>query len=128
MKKNIDFRMLTLIMVALFSLSLLSCSSSDDTNNVVGTWVDNYGDGICTFTFRDNGTGVYVDQYNGDYGLETESINFKYRLRNDSSGDIIFLDEYGHEDEALPFLVDGNVMHIYEDDSYDDVEWVLYRK
>lgn len=127
MKKNIICRMLTYMIVALFCLSFFSCNS-DDNSNVVGTWVDDYGDGVCTFTFRDNGTGVYVDLYNGKNGLETYSFNFKYRMHNDSSGDLIILDDNGDEDEVLPFLVDGNVMQIYEDNSYDDLEWFLHKE
>lgn len=128
MNKKSYIGLLTWLMVALFGLSVISCGNDDDANSVVGTWVEDYGDGICTFTFRGNGTGVYVDQYYGKNGLETESFNFKYRMHNDSSGDLIILDEHGDEDEVLPFLVDGNVMHIYEDYSYDDVEWILYKK
>ena len=127
--KRIVLKMTAIMIMAVLCVGFMSCSSDDDDkNNVVGTWVEDYGDGICTFTFRGNGTGVYVDRYNGNYGLETYSFNFNYRMHNDTSGDLIILDEHGDEDEVLPFLVDGNVMHIYEDYSYDDVEWILYKK
>lgn len=129
MYKKIDFRWLVLLLVAVFGMSLASCSDDDDDDDkggIVGTWEEKWDDWGCTFVFSSNGTGIYQE-----YGYEednSDGFRFKYKMNDSRSGEIIILDEYGDEDESLPFRIDGNVMYIYEDDSYEDLEWTLYKK
>ncbi|MBQ7422344.1 MAG: hypothetical protein IJV27_09430 [Prevotella sp.] len=61
MNKKFFWNLLTFMLVAMLSVSFVSCSSDDDDsvdNSIVGTWEDtNYIDGTWQWTFNSNGKG-----------------------------------------------------------------------
>ena len=74
MKKKNLMDLLTIIMVAMLSVGLASCSNDDensDSNGIIGTWIhkcDGSNDGsegphIITLNFKSNGTVYFSEEY-----------------------------------------------------------------
>lgn len=106
MKKTL-FYLAAILFVAVFSVSLTSCSKDDDEDSVIGTWVGHDGDREIRMVFKKGGTGTYIDIYrDGD----VEDGSFVYVMEGDSKGFILYV-----EDEVKEyFVISGEKMRIYE--------------
>lgn len=121
MYKKIDFRLLTLLMVALFSCSLLSCSSDDDDNDneedvqssIYGTWKYEFSSGYQLMTFNQNGTYLLqeIDDEDGDWSDEG---TFTYR-----DGTLIL----DGEEKFQVYSITSSKMVIRLTHIYEDGEW-----
>ena len=134
-QKGILWSMLTIMMVAMLSVGFAACGGDDGDdsgNSVVGTWSGKDGKHQLTLTFSNNGSGTYIARYNDSYsGMETETGSFTYTMEGSSKGMIIlkYYDSYyGNATEILYFVIEGKTMSLYEDDYYDDLEWVLTKQ
>lgn len=132
-QKSILWSMLVMMMVAMLSVGFAACGDDDDDDpSVVGTWSGRDGKDQLTLTFSSNGTGTYIARYNDSYsGMETETGSFTYTMEGSSKGIIIlkYYDSYyGNETEILYFVIEGKTMSLYEDDYYDDLEFVLTKQ
>ncbi len=128
-KKEFFWSLLTVMMVAMLSVGIVSCSKDDknDESNpsskVIGTWSGQDVEfGSITMTFKSGGSGTYVGRYYDSYsGYETERGVFTYSMTDESSGIIIikYNDSYSEDEtDILPFEIEGRKMYIYDDD-YD---------
>ncbi len=85
MKKNL-LNWMTILMVAIVSVSFVSCSGDDENRNengvsIVGTWRCEFSaQGYSTLTFNSDGTGRYMEF---DHGKWEDDKNFKYVYSND---------------------------------------------
>ncbi len=95
MKKDL-LKWMTILMVAIVSISFVSCSNDDDNNkqddeetttSIIGTWRDSWDDGPCGYTaysFFDDGTGLYFDKGNGaecftyTYNVPSNNVSIEY--------------------------------------------------
>lgn len=69
MKKNL-LNWMTILMVAIVSVSFVSCGDDDDEDEkkidevtIIGTWRCDYSDGYELLTFNSNGKGTYSEYY-----------------------------------------------------------------
>lgn len=125
MYKRINFRLLTLLMVALFSCSLFSCSSDDDDNvnkedvqsSIYGTWKYEFSSGYQLLTFYQNGTYL-LQEIDYEYDDWSDEGTFTYR-----DGTLI-LD--GEEKFQVYSLTSSKMVirltHIYEDGEWEYVD------
>lgn len=110
-----------------------SGSSYDDddpatSSSAVGTWKLTDGTQTISFTFKSNGSGTwYMKVYNDYNQLETYSGSLSYSMSGTSKGSIrIYWDD--GETEVLYFKIQGKTMTIYEDSSYSEVAWEMYKQ
>lgn len=107
-------------------------NSSKVNNSVVGTWSGKDGRHQLSITFKSGGTGTYVSNYYDSYsGTETETGTFTYTMEGSSKGMIIVKvrDSYsGSGTDIFYFVIEGNMMFLYEDGYGDDLEWVLTKQ
>ena len=134
-QKSILWSMLAVMMVAMLSVGFAACGNDDDDesgSSVVGTWSGRDGKDQLTLTFNSSGSGTYVARYNDSYsGMETDTGSFTYTMEGSSKGLIIikYKDSYyGSETAIIYFVIEGKTMSLYEDDYYDDLEWVLTKQ
>lgn len=137
-KKNFLWGMLAILMVTMLSVGFAACGSDDDdnktSNGVVGTWSGRDGSSTVTLTFNSNNTGMYIESYIDSYsgGKETESASFTYSMVDGSKGIMMINvpDKWysGSSTWTYYFVINGNSMSVYEDDFYDDLEYVLTKQ
>ncbi len=133
-QKSILFSIFAIMMAAMLSVGFVACESDNDDSDsgVVGTWSVRDGRHQLTLTFNSGGSGTFIARYDDSYsGLETETGPFTYTMQEASKGMIIIkdYDSYsGYQTEILYFVIEGKTMSIYEDDYYDDLEWVLTKQ
>lgn len=135
-KKSILWSMLAIMVVAMLSVGFAACGSDDDDSgsSVVGTWSGKDGSSTITLTFNSNNTGMYIENYKDSYsgGKETISTSFTYSMVDSSKGILMVNvpDKWysGSSTWTYYFVISGNTMSIYEDDFYDDLEFVLNKQ
>lgn len=110
MKKNFFWSMLTIMVVAMLSMTFVSCSDDDDevvkeSSSIVGTWEwrDDESEDYDIITFRKDGTGTWSQYYDD----ESEIENFSYQY--DSSTKRLIM-HCGDEVETTVAIVMGDVM------------------
>jgi len=82
-----------------------------DTNPLLGTWVDEETEYKETFTFNEDGTGVYSYDYEGK-----QTFTFTYSFFRSDYIEIFYDD--GTTGEFL-FVIDGDTMRISNDAVYE---------
>ncbi len=94
MKKTL-FRLLTIMTVAIASVSLSSCSKDDETNpptiTIVGTWKYSWDSGYSLLTFYDNGT-CRDQEY--DHGKWDRDRTGNYEYNAEEGYVILFSEKY----------------------------------
>lgn len=84
MKKYL-INLLAILVVAVLSISLVSCSKDDEKSfSIVGTWRYDWedGEGYTILTFSENGTGFENKE---EYGYKVTTLSFKYTY-NENTG------------------------------------------
>ena len=126
---------MTSLMVAIMCVGLVSCGDDNDTSNgAVGTWSGRDGSSTVTLTFNSNNTGMYIESYTDSYsgGKETISTSFTYSMVDASKGIMMINvpDKWysGSSTWTYYFVINGNSMSVYDDDFYDDLEYVLTKQ
>lgn len=99
-QKSILFSMLTMLLVAVLSVSFTSCSSDDDDDeeetgntSIVGSWIyyDDSNTNDCeymVFVFRNDGTGYIYEGwiYDGIDEKDDDDTPFSYRMTSANTG------------------------------------------
>lgn len=137
-KKEFFWSLLTVMMVAMLSVGIVSCSKDDknDESNpsskVIGTWSVRDGNESLTLTFKSGGVGTSTYKYYSSYsGMETETETFTYEMEDESKGIILmeYYDSYsGYQTDIVYFEIRGNKMYIYEEDYGDELIYVLTKQ
>lgn len=99
------------MMMALFSVSFISCSDDDDddTNAAIGIW-EGYTSGVTwTLEFRGGGKGKECYIWNGEVA---ESHSFTYSMTGKFTGVMNFPD---YKDGRFTFEIDGNTLRLYNE-------------
>lgn len=104
------FSIIALSVMAIFSLTFISCSDDDDnksSNSIVGTWtlLEEKGESDYTVTFKSDGTGyssekgesyTFTYSINGNntliliYDIDNETITYKYEIANNGNTLILY--------------------------------------
>lgn len=132
--KSIIWSMLTIMMVAVFSTVFVSCSKSDDAQDaVVGIWTGTKTYGQLTVVLEANNSGRWseYENYGSSYGGKSSSGYLTYQMLGNDRGivTVVEQDSYsGTQYDNYYFIVQGNVMYLYEDGFGDDLEWTLYKQ
>ena len=122
-KKNFLWNMLTIMMVAMLSVSLSSCSNDDDesSDSIVGTWrltlLDDDGIWHCQYKFNSDGTlevKDWVEREPNDYEAtgKWSTNNGIISLAIDEYDD--FLDGNYTYVESYRYELKGNQLIIYD--------------
>lgn len=135
-KKGIILSMMAVMLVALFGVGFAACGDDDNGgsgSNVVGVWKGKDGSTTITLSFNSNNTGMYVEVYDDKYsGEEVISTSFTYSMVDATKGIISIKvpDEWysGSSTWTYYFVINGNTMSLYDDDFYDDLEYVLSKQ
>lgn len=112
MKKNL-LNWMTIVMVAIVSVSFVSCGDDEDETNeisIVGTWrsnwSDEYGSGYTIITFNADGTGNIIE-YEQEKGYPGNTTNNRFKYAFDAKTMTIVLmfwddDEKAYSDYEKP--------------------------
>ena len=110
------------MMVALVSMSFVSCSDDDDDNgssnsSIVGTWIYEEGYYYNLVTFYEDGTGVWIEEDEEEYdSYEEEEFSYIY---SPSSNKLTMY--FKGEKETSTVYVNGDTM-IMDGDIYQRVK------
>lgn len=137
-KRNQFWSMLTIILVTALSIGFAACGDGDNddkssNSNIVGTWTGQDGGVSITLTFNSNFTGLYVESYKDSYsGKESVSTTFTYSVVDETKAIMVVKvpDQWysGRSTETYYIVINGKSMSIYDDDFYDDLEYVLTKQ
>ena len=142
-KKGIFWSMLAVMLVSMLVVGFTACGSDDDDtpagggggtgSGITGTWMGRDGNKTLTLVFASGNSGTWIFKYQDSYsGSETESGSFTYTMTGTNKGIATYerRDSYysGGRTVIYYFVIDGNTLSLYEDDYYDDLEFVLTRQ
>ena len=128
---------MAVVAVMLTSVVIAACGDDDDddaTSAVVGTWVGTEDEDTFTVIVNANGTGTYISVDNhisSGRPADTKTGSFTYVMQGADRGIITsshVSSYYGLVQEILYFVVQGNLMFIYEDSYNGDLQWVLVKQ
>ena len=124
-KKSFFWSMLTVIMVAIMSISFSACGDDDDApgdgTGVVGVWEGKSGPDNVVATFKSNGTGT-LDWTIHDDATYYESETFTYVKDSETSGTMV-VNEHDYDSNGrssgsstyiMKYSISGNVMNLME--------------
>lgn len=123
MKKNY-INLMTILLVAIMSLSVVSCSKDDDNGldssiaqEIVGAWYasDTSNNRYCTVVFYSDGTGTLNSKYHGKYGRSDSEMYGEFTWRCDGNkiityGDYMYMD---YNDGTVDTDYDPEVIYTY---------------
>ena len=127
-KKSLWGSMLTIMMVAMLCGVMTACSDDDNDNEsgIVGTWTGSDGYHTLTLTFNSGNTGTYISKYEDqDSGTKTETGTFTYTTTENDSKGVVIIKYYGSSTDVFYYVIDDNIMRLYENDYYDSLKWIL---
>lgn len=109
-KKCVISSVLTVIIMAVFSMSFVACSSSDSdsdspANKAIGTWYMVVDQAEYNLVFNNNGTGTLKVSIDG----KSYSTDFDYKMDDNTKGYLLFK----NESTKNYYVVDGDKMYIY---------------
>lgn len=95
---------LTIMLVALLSISIISCSKDDDgfdstiAQEIIGTWyaIDSSNNRYCTITFYSDGSGDFFSEYHGKYGKSNSEMTGEFTWKCEGNmiityGDYVYI-------------------------------------
>lgn len=96
-----------MMMVAMLSISFVSCSDDDDdvSNSIVGTWRYEEDDYYEVITFKSDGTGTWTEYELGDY----DSVFFTYTY--DYTSMVLVMRYEDGDTEKSKVQITGDVMY-----------------
>lgn len=124
MKKDL-LKWMTILMVAIVSISFVSCSNDDDNNkqddeetttSIIGTWRDSWDDGpygYTAYSFFDDGTGLYFDK-----GNSAECFTYTYNVPSNNVS--IEYNEYDKEQMTVSKVTSNTL--VMDGEEYQKVE------
>ena len=104
-RKNFLLNLLAMMMVAMVSVSFMSCKDDDEENSIVGTWELTDDNERIVVTFRANGTGTWTEYLNGELD---EVENFTYQYDEKSK---LLVAYFGDEAETGTVTINGDIMY-----------------
>ncbi len=122
------------LFIAIFALSLVSCSSDDDDSTslsksdskLVGIWKHDFSSGSRFYIFQNDGKGYEFEIEDGDRRIGMEYIKYKY---NEEDAELIIW-EPGDDDkeyyEVLK-LTSTRLVIKYWDEEYEDDEEIYIK-
>lgn len=119
------WNVLTIMMIAMMSVCVVSCSKDDDdgldspiAQEIIGTWYasDTSTNRYCTVTFYNNGTGELFSEYHGKYGSSNSEMTgtFTWRCEGDriiTYGEYVYID---YNDGTVDTDYDPEVIYVYD--------------
>ena len=113
-KKNFFWNLLAIMMVAMVSLTMVSCSDDDDevvkeSSPIVGTWTweDDESEDYEIVTFRADGTGTWTE-YDSYYD-ESDTEQFSYQYNPNTKKLVIHIED---EVEEITISIVGDIMYM----------------